>query len=178
MDMFTAERPKLAKGVNDLSQRERRIYDFLKANPAGVLSTVDPDGDPHGTVIYYDVDTSFCTYFLTKTETRKYDDIKHYDHVMLTVFEPKYQSVAQVAGIASELTDSTEINRIAGAAQTASLKTSRSGLPPISKLTVGGYTAFAVKPVQIRMAVYFKPGVNRTNGIFESIESFDWQRDA
>lgn len=177
--MFAVQRQReMSSDSQELSQRERRIYDFLKANPAGVLSTVDPDGDPHGTVIYFDVNRSFCVYFLTKTDTRKYDDIKRYNHVMLTVFEPKYQSVAQVTGIATEITDSTEINRIAGAAQSASLKTSRSGLPPISKLPAGEYSAFAIKPVQIRMAVYFKPGLNHPSGIFESIESFDWQRDA
>ena len=160
------------------SDRKQRIYDFLRANPVGVLSSVTPNGNPHGTVIYYTVDKAFAVAFLTKTRTRKFDNLKHNDHVMLTVFDSQAQTTAQISGDAVEIRDSYEINVVAGAILGASLKTSEAGVPPITKLEAGRYVAFKLAPVQIRMAVYARPDPGDYSDLFESIESFELNEKA
>lgn len=155
------------------SDRKQRIYNFLRTNPIGVLSSVTPDGNPHGTVIYYKIEEDFTVSFITKAQTRKYDNLKRNNHIMLTVFEPKTQTTAQINGLAIETTDSYEINAIAGAIQAASLKTSDAGMPPIAKLDAGDYVAFKIKPVQISMAVYSRPDPGDYSELFESIESYE-----
>src|SRR5690242_6657904 len=94
------------------AERPRRIFNFLRANPIGVLSTVDSTGGPHGVVIYYIIRDDFSIDFLTRERTRKYDNLRHNNHAMLTVFEPRTQTTAQIVGTASEITDSTVVNGV------------------------------------------------------------------
>lgn len=159
--------------TKDFSDRKQRIHWFLKQNAAGVLSTVDPDGNPHGVVIYYVVDDEFVISFLTRAGTKKYDNLKHHNHVMFTVFDAKSQTTVQVTGRAEEITNNYDINGVAGKVLGASLKTNKIGLMPINKLEVGPYVAFTIQPVQIRMAVYARPDPGDYTNMVESIESFD-----
>lgn len=171
-------KPSMLAGQK-FSDRNQRIYDFLYQHPVGVLSTVTPNGDPNGVVIYFVIDENFNVSFLTRSGTRKYDNLKHYPHTMLTVFEPKSQTTVQVTGKAKELTAAYDINRIAGLTHAASLKTSGPDLLPITKLEEeGAYVAFEIEPTQIRMAVYSRPDPGDYDSIFESIESFDFEKNA
>ena len=154
-------------------ERQQRIYDFLKANPIGVLSTVNRSGQPHGSVIYYSIDENFTVSLLTKSKTRKYQNIVTNPEVVITIYEPSSQTTAEITGKAHQVKDSFEINSIAGSILGASLKTSDSGLPPISKLEAGNYVAFNIKPKQIKMAVFARPDPDDYLGIFETIESFE-----
>lgn len=160
-------------GDHEYTDRQKRIHNFLSQNPVGVLSTVTPDGDPHGTVIYYTVDEHFSFFFLTKSETRKYDNLKRNGQVMLTVFESQSQSTVQIAGHATEVGDAYTVNAIAGTILATSMKTSEAGLPPISKLQAGSYVAFQIEPATIRMAIYARPDSGEYNDLFETIESFE-----
>ncbi|MEO6513908.1 MAG: pyridoxamine 5'-phosphate oxidase family protein [Candidatus Saccharimonadales bacterium] len=155
------------------SDRNERIFSFLKQNPIGVLSTVTPNNSPHGTVVYFQINKDFTVSFLTKTETRKYSNLSHNNHVMLTVFEPESQAVAQVIGTTEEIEDGFETNSIAGTILGISMKTSEAGTPPISKLYAGAYVAMKITPAQIRMTVYARPGSGSYEELFESLESFE-----
>lgn len=161
------------KDKHAFSDRKQRMYDFLTANPIGVLSTVTPDGEPHGVVVYFTIDKQFKVSFLTRAETRKYDNLKHNNHVMLTVFEPRNQAVVQLTGKATELTSSLAINAVAGCIAGISKRSSDAGLPPIVKLKAGEFVAFRIDPVLVRMAVYARPGPGEYQDLFESVESFD-----
>lgn len=161
------------KTASMFTDREWDIYHFLFAHPVGVLSTVTPDGDPHGAVIYYSIDRSFNISFLTKDRTRKFDNITHHDHVTLTVFDPATLFTAQITGVATKIADSEAINAVANAVLKACLATSKTGVPPITKLQAGDYVGCNIKPVLIRMATYAVPVSGSYPELFESIESFD-----
>jgi uncharacterized pyridoxamine 5'-phosphate oxidase family protein len=155
----------------DYSDRKQRMYDFLSTHPAGVLCTVSPDGDPHGAVIYYAIDKDCTISFITKAETRKYDNLIRNNHVMLTVFDIPTQATVQVTGKTVPITENYEINAVAGQIQAASLNTSDAGIPPIAKLHAGSYVAFRLQPSQIRMAVYSRPDPGEYTELFESVEA-------
>jgi uncharacterized pyridoxamine 5'-phosphate oxidase family protein len=161
------------KQDSPLSERQRRIYDFLHDNPVGVLTSVDPNGYPHGAVIYFYINEKFGISFLTKKGTKKYDNLVRNNNVMLVVYEPISQSVAQIVGQAYAMKDGYDLNVMAQKVFEASLKTSEGGIPPITKLQIGAYTAFEIKPAQIRMAIYERPDSGDYSRIFESIESFE-----
>ena len=161
------------RGAEPLSDRKQRMFDFLSSNPIGVLSTVSPDGEPHGVVIYFTIDKQFSISFLTRAETRKHDNLIHNNHIMLTVFEPRSQTIAQIMGKAEKLSDSVMINSVAGSIFAIGNKTSDAGLPPIAKLMAGNFVAFRINPVQVRMAVYARPDPGDYQDLFESVESFD-----
>src|SRR5581483_3706735 len=158
-----------------LSDRKRRMYNFLVTNPVGVLSTVDPNGGPHGVVIFFVVDRQLTVKFLTRTKTKKYNNLLHNDHAMLTVFEPRNQTVVQLTGKATELSDSLEVNSVAGGIAGINLEMTGSSLPPILKLEAGDFTVFRIDPVQARMAVYLysRPENGDYQYLFDSVESFD-----
>ena len=173
--MKTLQGATLDEKTRNLSKRQERIYNFLRSNPVGVLSTVGPDGDPHGAVIYFTIDKRFMISFLTKSDTRKYDNLKHHSRIMLTSFDQATQTTAQIMGNTVEITDNYEINAVAGAILGASLDTSvaGTGLPPISKLQAGSYVALGINPVQIRMATYARPDPGDYTELFDTIESFE-----
>ncbi|TAH33844.1 pyridoxamine 5'-phosphate oxidase family protein [Candidatus Saccharibacteria bacterium] len=156
-----------------LRDRQKRILGFLQEQHIGVLSTVTPDGNPHGAVVYYTIDDTFDIHILTKTGTRKYDNMVHNSHVTLTVCRSETQTTAQVTGIAAERSGRNDINQVASDIATKTRHNADDGLPPIMKLQAGTFTTFRIKPVQIRMAIYARPVPGNYDEIFDSIESFD-----
>jgi hypothetical protein len=156
-----------------MPERNKRIFNFLHDNPVGVLSSVTRDGNPHGAVIYFKTEEDFTISLLIKSLTRKYDNITHNNHVMLTVYEPKTQTTVQVTGVAHERKDTHANNDLAVAIIKASLKMSGTDILPVAKLRAGQYVVLAIVPVQIRMAVYARSGSGGYEDMFESIESFD-----
>lgn len=171
--MHYSFRHKDTADVSQLSDRKQRIYKFLTESPLGVLSTVDSEGNPHGSVVYITVNKHFQIGFLTKADTLKYQNLINHPAIMLTVFDPESQTTAEVIGRATEVSDGYEINAIAGHVLRAALNTSRVGVPPISKLQAGPYVAFIIEPAQIRIAVYGRPDPGNYNELFDAIESFD-----
>lgn len=167
----------LRKAASQFSDKKQRIYDFLFSTSVGVLSSVDPDGDPHGAVIYYTINRDFVISFLTKSQTKKYDNLVHNNHVMLTVFDPLSQTTVQVTGTATEEKNGFVMNQIAGRVLGTSLRTSDAGLPPLDKLVAGSYVAFKIAPVQVRMAVYARPDPGEYSELFETVESFRHDED-
>jgi general stress protein 26 len=152
------------------SVTKQRMLDFLMSTPVGVLSTVTPDGDPHGAVIYFSIDDQFVVTMLTKGDTRKYDNLVHNNHAMLTVFDVETQTTTQLTGVASEITDPDFVNSALEMDMIASMNTSYSRMPAIEKLEAGKYVAFKIKPVQVRMAVYARPDPGEYTELFETVE--------
>jgi general stress protein 26 len=161
-----------AAKAKSLSERQKRIHDFLQSQRIGVLSTVTPNGDPHGAVVYYVLGDDFTIWFLTKKGTRKSDNLLHNNHLMLTVCDFASQTTAQILGTAVEHPETAAINEISGQVFMRMMEEGNGQLPPIMKLQAGAFTTFAIKPVQIRMAVYSRPEVGEGEQLFESIESF------
>lgn len=155
-----------------LSERKQRIYDFLRVNPAGVLSSVTASDLPHGSTIYYTIDTNFTISFLTKVSTLKYKNLSQNPNVVVTVFEPQTQTTAQICGKATEITDKQEIDILANAIARISQPSDEGSLPDIIE-EAEHYVGFRITPDQIHMAVYTRaePGENRA--LFESTESYD-----
>ena len=161
-----------------MNTRQQRIYDFLSTNKAGVLASVDPDGGPHAAVVYYTIDQSdFSISFLTKTETKKYDNLIRHNHVVFVVFDQATQTVAQIFGNAIEIKDHLEVNKIAQAVSDVSLETTNNSIIPIAKLEAGDYTAFKIEPNQIRMAIYSHPQSGEYKHLFDTLESFELKTD-
>ena len=163
----------VAVDPKQFSDRKKRMYWFLTENPVGVLSTVTPDGEPHGVVIYFVTSKDFTISFLTKTGTRKYDNLVHNGRIHLTIFDPKTQAVVQISGQATEITDSYIVNSVAGSVLGVTQRANQPGPTPLSKLDAGFYTAFDITPTQVRMAVYTRPDPGDYDDLFESVESFE-----
>lgn len=129
--------------------------DFLKEHPAVVLATVDQNNNPHAAVVYLTVDGSSFK-FLTKTGTKKADNLKHNNHAMIVAYEAETQTTVQLEGEVSEITDHAAVNEVFTGMLNASMETGGTTVPPIAKLKAGDYIAFELKPKEIRMASFGK----------------------
>lgn len=152
------------------AESKARVYDFLKKHPIGVLATVGPDCDPHAAAIYFNIGRDFTVSFVSKHDTKKHDNIRHNDHVMLLVYEAYSQTTAQIKGMAEEIDDDSEGREIFRHMLRTAEATSNSQMPPISKLYAGHYTAYKIKPVQVRMATFSQPG----KGGYDMFETIDF----
>jgi general stress protein 26 len=152
-----------------LSEEREHILGFLKNHEIGVLATVDPNGDPSAAAIYFAVDDSLGISFLTKTGTKKHDNLKRHASCILVVYEASSQTTVQIKGIASEVTDASETQRIFTSIVKISMETSASGIPPTSKLQAGDYVVYHIKPKEIRMAVFVRPDPGDYDSIFETL---------
>lgn len=151
------------------SEKNERIYTFLKEQPVGVLASVDPNSNPHAAVIYFGIDEDFKVSFTTKRDTKKNDNIKHNNHVMLVAYDPLSQTTIQITGVAKEITDDKEAAEAFQNTLAAARRASNSNMPPISKLLAGHYVTYRVNPVQIRMAIFSRPDSGGYD-IFETID--------
>jgi hypothetical protein len=53
------------------SDTKQRMLDFLISTPYGVLSTITPDNNPHGAVIYFSIDNKFVGFNTDKSRNQK-----------------------------------------------------------------------------------------------------------
>lgn len=148
---------------------QHKAHDFLKNHKVGVLATVSPDNDPYAAAIYYVVDTDLSVVFLTKTGTKKADNLEHNNHAMLVVYEAETQTTVQVMGTVAKITDPDETNKVESQIVYASVEASHSDIPPIFKLDEGEYVAYRLTPVQVRMAVFGHEKSGDYNSIFKTI---------
>ncbi len=154
--MFTIRKGSNMQKIN-VTESNQRIYEFLKTHPVAVLATIDPNGNPHATVVYFSVDERFNISFTTKRDTKKHDNLKRNNHIMMVAYEALTQTTAQITGVAEDIGDTAEAAEVFKNTLRASMQTSEAGIPPISKLYAGQYVAYRVRPVQIRMAMFVRP---------------------
>lgn len=152
-----------------IHEKHEDAYDFLKHHPVGALATVGPNGDPHVAAIYFTIDRKWTIFFLTKTGTRKADNLDHNNHAQLLVYEAKTQTTVQVTGTATKIEDSAEMNDVFAKILKASLDASDSSVPPISRLKEGDYVAYRLSPEQVRMAVFSHPKFGEYEDLFKTI---------
>ena len=166
---------KVPKQISDdpshFSDRKKRIYNFLIQNPVAVLSSVTLGGDVHGVVIFYAVKNDFSLIFMTRVNTRKYNNISHNNNVGLTVYDPKSQTTAQICGTVTQ-TD-TVVDSAASRVLESTSQTDTSGLAPISKQQKYKSVSLTIHPSQIHMAYFANTESGEYDNILESVESFD-----
>lgn len=138
-----------------IHQEQAEAYEFLTRHKVGVLATVDPNGNPHAAAIYYSVDRNLTVSFVTKTGTKKADNLRHNNRAVLVVYDAASQTTVQLTGIATEVKDLLDVNTIFTQTIYASIDTAEQVVPPLGKLLKDGeYAAYRLSPKQVHMAVF------------------------
>lgn len=146
-----------------------RAYRFLESHPAGVISTVQPDGMPHAVVVYFTINKEFEMFFVTKVETRKYRNIRSNPNAVIVSFDNFSQTTVQVTGVVSEEKDDKLRRALLSTLDRLTEAGTYSRTPPITKLEAGEYIVLKLKPEMIRMAIFMRPESGGYD-IFETIE--------
>lgn len=144
-----------ATSPNELSPQERsKIVDFLDSHPVGVIATVNSDGNPHASTIYFSVDNDLNVSFTTKRDTNKHKNISQHDTVMLAAYDSESQSTVQLTGRATEVHEPEQAQQIYRGTLRAADHTGEDNVPPIAKIPAGPYVAYIIRPSDIWMSDY------------------------
>jgi len=143
------------KKPNELTQEERAsIVEFLHTHPLGVLATVDEDGNPHASPIYFSVDGDMNISFTTKLETQKSKNIARNKMVMLVAYDSENQAAVQAKGPAVEVKDPAKRLEIYHGTLRGAKITGEDNVPPIAKINAGPFAAYTITPEDIWLSEY------------------------
>jgi len=138
-----------------MSEHEH-VHKFLRGHAMGVLSTVGSDGTPWGAAIYYVADKDFNFYFVTRSETYKYQNIDKNPHVALTIADPKTQITVQLTGIISTMPVQKYMDIFFDKFAKVHPQGDYQWAPPIDKVHKGNYMPLQLTPSKMQYADYGK----------------------
>lgn len=131
-----------------------KIAAYVQANSLGVLSTVGEEGAPHGAVLYICADERQpILYFLTKTDTMKYQNLSKRPDVSLTICREADSNTLQASGRAFVVEDALTIDSVMQKMAQINARAS-DWLPPLSKMRAGPYAVVGVRLTKARLAEF------------------------
>lgn len=147
----------------------KKVHDFLKHHPMGVLSTTSEDNKPWGAAIYYVADEDFNFFFATRAKTLKYENISNNPSVALTIADEASQTTVQVAGNISRVPAEDYMDIVFDKLASIKPKDDRHWTPPMTKIHSGDYMVMKLTPTKLHYADYeqFNPDV--THNYIETI---------
>ncbi len=132
------------------------ISDFIKAHSEAVIATIDAEGRPSTSVIFYVIGEKDEMFFITKTKTAKYENLKLNNKAALTIVDKVKPIAVNSIGTTFEITDVADKDKI----MQAVFKLSYSELhdyAPIIKLHKGSFTVLKFSPTMAKMTDFTKP---------------------
>ncbi len=154
--------------TKDSSETANNIFEELSARHVATLGTIEHDGTPHLSVVYYDVSNQFEITFATKKKTLKHKNIQKNNNIKLLVFDEHTQLTVQVSGKTEVIkNDKQKLSVLDKMFELSSSDDFQE--PPISKLYAGDYIAYRVTPKRITMALFMRPQTGSYD-MFEVLE--------
>ncbi|OGH19163.1 MAG: hypothetical protein A3D74_00080 [Candidatus Levybacteria bacterium RIFCSPHIGHO2_02_FULL_37_13] len=138
----------------DVNARKSKdeVYSYLKRLTIGILSTVSDRGKPYASVIYFVADHNLNFFFITKSDTKKAQNLEKNNNAAITILDPENPKTIQATGTARKVQDpdiySYMLKRIA---EENSKKGGFYWPPPISKLkSMGDLVMYRLEPDWLR----------------------------
>lgn len=132
--LWTIVEERITLRIMSTEQSILEELSFL-GQPLGVISTVNVEGRPESSSIYYVYDEALNFYFITRAESRKYINIKNNPYVSFVVTKEHPPHTLQVEGVASHVTDPHEEDE--HFTRLIALASERLSMPPVSQISGG-----------------------------------------
>lgn len=132
------------------------VSDFIKDHAEAVIATIDGNGQPSTSVIFYVIGDKDEMFFITKTKTAKYENLKLNNKAAITIVDKNKPIAVNSVGTTSEITDVNDKDKI----MQEVFKLSYSELhdyAPIIKLHKGSFTVLKFSPTMAKMTDFTKP---------------------
>jgi general stress protein 26 len=155
--------------MSEYSSKEK-VYEFLQSHAVGILSTATTAGIPSASPIYFIVDEDLNFFFVTKSDTKKAQNVKENKNVALTIVDSGIPLTIQSSGTVEEVQDPQMYAKLAEA--NAKEKGGFSWPPPLSKLESEGFLLlYKFQPSWLRVGDFSesKEGADIQNNIFHVI---------
>lgn len=126
--------------------------DFMRSHCVGVLSSVEKSGGLSGAAVFYIMMDNFI-YFMTKSGTKKAENLITYHNVAFTVYDQQTLQTVQIQGAAEIEQDATITDTVATTIGALQSKTLGKQQPPITKLS-GQANVYKITPSKISFIDY------------------------
>lgn len=137
-----------------MGNSNKKVHEFLKHNPLGVVSTTDENGTPWGAAVYFIADDDFNIYFVTRAKTTKYENMKRGRVAAFTVADRATQTTVQLTGEVSPVAIDDYMNNLFDKFMEIRHHDDHEWSPPINKVHAGAYMPLRIKPTNLHFADY------------------------
>lgn len=128
------------------------LIDYLKAHEAAELATVTPNGKPYLTAIFYYVNSKLEIFFVTLSETKKFNNIQKCPDVAFSVTDIDRLRSFELQGVVSEVLDPAQRMSMIEELAVVQARNKAGWPPPILKLHKGGLKLMCITPTWIRFS--------------------------
>ena len=132
------------------------VGDFIRSHAIAVMATVNSEGQPSSSTIFYTVSKNDEIWFLTKSDTTKYINLNHNSKASMTILDMTKPVAVNLTGHAVEVTDTKDKDEILQAITKLSNDTLHD-YAPIIKLHKGAFRSMRFIPEQAKMTDYTRP---------------------
>lgn len=126
---------------------------FLENNKTAVLATVDREGAPGASVIYYLLEGQ-SIYYVTKTSTAKYSNILTNPNVALCIYDEQSRATAEITGSVFEVKDEAEQVKILNQIAKVRRDGEESWVPPVVQVSEGKLAVMRVEVSSVKFSDY------------------------
>jgi len=136
----------------DTKHSNQKVHSFLRQHHMGILSTVNAEGAPWGSAVFYIADEDFKFYFVTRAGTLKYKNFEQSALAAITIANNESQTTVQASGTLSKvpLKDYGEV--IFGKLMDARPQDDEHWIPPLTKIHEGDYVPLCLTPSKLQYA--------------------------
>ncbi len=142
--------------MNNNKVNFKQVELFLSKHQMGVLSTAGMEHTVWGAAIYFVADDDLNIYFVTRTGSFKYKNIKVQPYAALTVTDSESQVTVQLSGEVSRMSIEKYMdiffNRLADVRPDGDYHWA----PPVDKVNKGNYIPLQLVPSHLQYADYGK----------------------
>jgi general stress protein 26 len=155
--------------MDESSAAYRTIMEYIEVHPAAVISSINDDGTPHAAVVYIFPASHHTLCFVTRNQTRKYQNIGQSAQVAVTIFDEHDSSTLQATGRAFLSTDEQILATMKERMEKMHAVRA-DAVPPIEKLQQSGdFVLVGIELQKARLAHYQGMDINLNNASFTEI---------
>ncbi len=148
------------------SEHKKKVLNFFHQHPFVTIGTCH-DNIPHTATVFFVVNQDMEGFFVTRTDSKKFHDLKKNPHISLTSSDLKEQITLQIQGLAHEVLFSKEIE-VGLLHLFENNESARKWSIPVFKIQNGELSIFKVDFKKIRFG-YFKLHQEKNSEYFEEI---------
>lgn len=146
-----------------------KVHEFLTSHPVGVLSTASPAGEPWGSTIVFATDEDLNFFFMTRANTRKYQNIAANPTVALTVTDESQQITVQAMGSVEKVAAEDIMEVVFHKLDKLRPKGSEHWIAPVYKIHEGDYMILQFTPKILQFADFSQSPADSDTSFIEQI---------
>lgn len=137
-----------------MNTTEQDALAFLANEKLAVLSTRAEDDSIDATAVYFAVDEHLNFYVMTKTDTRKFRNMKAHPGVSLTIASDEHMKTIEVKGEAEPLEFTVDSENKLAELITKAQGNRGAWMPPVARLQAGEFVILRITPSWLRYGVF------------------------